>query len=141
MNNISKVGGSPTTPLGEELRQTDGAIQSSPSTHEYTREVMGIVDGVDSDLARWITAHEISGRSILGGRWIELSHSAREIAERWGTVPIGATLRVIIHGPGEGVSASATIVDTEGKGADEPHYSNEAEQGLYAIFAPGIGIG
>lgn len=134
---IGKVGGSSITGIGEDMRRADSAIQGQPSNHEQTRQLIGIVDSVDTTLARWVTAHEPTGKTILSGRWIELSHSAREIAERWGTVPIGATLRVTLLGPGDGVSASATIVDTEGKGANEPIYANEATQGLFALFAPG----
>lgn len=137
---ISSVGGSPITGLGESLRSADRLTQAGPAAHENIREVMGVVDGVNPDLARWITAHEANGKTLFKGQWIELNHSAREIAERWGTVPIGAMIRVTIYGPGDGVSASATIIDAEGKGADEPHYANEAEQGLYAVFAPGSSL-
>lgn len=138
---ISKVGGSPVTEYGEEQRSNSSGILSGPSMHEQVRQVDGIVDSVHPDMARWVTAHEPSGKMIYGGQAIELTHSAREIAEKYGTVPIGTTIKVTIYGPGDGVSASATIVDTEGKGPDEPYYSNEAEQGLYAVFAPGIGTG
>ena len=141
MSGISRVGGSPITGLGEEMRQNDNVTAGRPGLHEMTRQVIGIVDSVDDKYARWVTAHEPDGKVILAGAFIELNHSAREIAERYGTVPVGTMLRVTIYGPGDGVSASATIIDTEGKGADEPFYSNDAEQGLYAVFAPGIGVG
>jgi hypothetical protein len=138
---VSRVGGSPITGLGEDMRQNDGAMTSRPGLHEMTRQIIGIVDAVDDTYARWVTAHEPTGKTILAGRWIELNHSAREIAERYGTVPVGTMIRVTVYGPGDGVSASATIIDTEGKGADEPHYSNDAEQGMYAVFCPGSSIG
>lgn len=138
---ISKPGSSPITELGEELRQNDNHTTGRPGLHEMTRQVVGIVDSVDDTHARWVTAHEPSGKLILNGGWIELNHSAREIAERYGTVPVGTMLRITVYGPGDGITANATIIDTEGNGADEPHYSNDADRGLYEIFSPGIGIG
>jgi hypothetical protein len=57
-----------------------------------------------------------------------------------GTVRVGFRVRVSYSGP-SGSGADAFIVGAENQDVTEPYQSNEAARGLFAIFAPGIGIG
>lgn len=137
---ISRVGGSPTTGLGESFRQTDSAFSALPGPQEQTRQEVGIVDTVHPSLPRLVKAHSQNGGAIAGGSWIELNHSADEIAEKYGTVRVGFKIRVLLTGSLGGNSANATIIGTEDQSLSDPPIPNEVDQGLFAIFAPGIGI-
>jgi len=139
-------GSAAVTSLGEADRQLQGALGAT-SLHEQTRTVLGIVHkwGPEADppeSAQRVQAHQIDGSPIVSEEyWIQLIHSAQEIAEKWGTVRVGFKLSVTIVGPGSGQSASGSIIGGEDCNLDETVVPNEAEQGLYAIFAPGTGVG
>lgn len=137
---ISGVQITPTTSQGEIQRKTERAIASFPGLHEGVRRTTGVINKVHPEKPRLIKAYDLQGSAIAGNSWIELNHSAQEIAERWGTVRIGFRVRVTFAGP-SGASADAMIVGTEGQDINDLLEANEAEQGLYAVFSPGIGIG
>lgn len=137
---ISGVQITPTTSQGEAQRKVESAVASFPGLHEGTRRSVGIVNKVNPNKPRLIKAHAMDGTPLANNNWIELNHSAQEIAERWGTVRIGFRVRVTFTGP-SGASADAGIIGTEGQDVNDPFIPNEAQQGLYAVFAPGIGIG
>lgn len=137
---ISGVQIAPTTSQGESARTTERAVAGFPGLDDGVRRVMGIIKAAHPERPRLVKAYALDGTPIANGSWIELVHSAQEIAERWGTVRIGFRVRVLYTGP-EGSGADGIIVGTEGQDIHEGPIPNEAQQGLYAIFAPGIGIG
>lgn len=130
----------PTTLHGEVQRQTDGAISAFPGIGEGSRQATGIIKKIHPDRPRLIKAYADDGTPLANDSWIELNHSAQEIAERWGTVRLGFRVRVTFAGP-SGAGADATIIGAEQESVSEPHIPNEAARGLFAIFAPGIGVG
>ena len=136
---ISEVGGSPTTSYGEQSRQVDSYIQGSPTSSEQTRQIMGVVGEIHPTNPRFVTAYTPDGAIIAEGGWVELNHSADEIAERFGTIRAGFKLRVTIWGAGTGNAANASIIGTEDSAISEPYTDNEIDQSLYAIFAAGSG--
>jgi hypothetical protein len=138
---IGSAGGCSTTGVGEDLRQLDTSVQSFPSSSEQTRQIVGVVGEVHPENPRFVKAYEPSGAMICEGNWIELNHSADELAERYGTVRAGFKLRVTIWGAGTGIAGNAIIIGTEDSFISEPYTNNEVEQGLYQIFNPGIGVG
>lgn len=137
---ISGVKIAPTNSFGEQTRKTERAIASVPGSHEAVRRATGVINRIHPKRPRLIKAHGLDGTTLANDAWIELNHSAQEIAERWGTVRIGFRVRVTYSGPA-GASADATILGSEGQDIDESFIPNEAQQGLYAVFAPGVGIG
>lgn len=130
----------PTTGFAEQHRQTEAAISSYPGLHEGIREAFGTITEVHPEKPM-IVAHDDSGSKISNGSFIPLAHGTLEIAERWGTIRRGMRIRVQYSGP-DGSNSFATIIGLEGeRNVNTPFESNEAEQGLSKIFAPGIGIG
>lgn len=136
---IGGVYSSPTTTYAEKQRSTDQAISSYPGAHEGVHRTTGIVNKIHPERPRLIKAHGRDGSPISNNQWIELNHSAQEIAERWGTVRIGFRVRVTYSGPA-GSSADAVIIGSEGQDVNDPYIPNEAQQGVAFIFAPGIGV-
>jgi hypothetical protein len=138
---ISRVHITPTTKHAENQRQVDSSVGGMAGPHEQQRRTIGIITKVHPDKPRLIKARSsIDSTPLANNAWIELNHSAQEIAERWGTVRVGFRVRVTFSGP-SGAGADASIVGVEQQDVTEPVQSNEAARGLFAIFSPGIGIG
>ena len=135
---ISRVGGSSITGLGEDLRGLDHSVTGMPGPQETTTQIFGIVDEINPTYPRLVKAHDVNGNAIINREsWIELNHSPSEIAEKWGQVRLGFTLRVAVTGIGQGVSANATIIGVEGETVKDPPIENDSQRGLYWIFNPG----
>lgn len=126
-----------TTRQAEQQRQSDNAIGLLPDAQDGVRKVVGIVSKVNEERPRLVKANSIDGSPIANGGWIELNHSADEIAERWGTIRSGFLVRVTVSGP-DGGGADAIIIGTEGHDVAEPPVLNDAERGLFLIFPPGM---
>jgi hypothetical protein len=128
---------SPITSTGEKLRlNTSEQVGSSSQLHRAT----GIVSRVHNTKPRLVVAYDENDQSPLAnGDWIVLNHSAQEIAERWGTIRPGFRIQVTFMGP-SGAKADATIIGTENQTTEEPPVANEIARGLFALFAPGIGV-
>jgi hypothetical protein len=134
---ISRVVMTPTTKHAENQRQVSNAIGGLPGPHEQQKRTIGIINSIHPNIPRFVKANSaLDGTPLANGAWIELNHSAQEIAERWGTVRVGFKIRVSFAGPA-GAGADASIISTENIKLTEPHQPNEAERGLFAIFAPG----
>lgn len=137
---ISKVI-TPTTKTGESNRQSESTMNAFPGVHEQVRTTIGVVTQIHPEKSRFVKAYsKYDGATLANGDWIELNHSAQEIAERWGTVRRGFKIKVSYTGP-SGAGADGTIIGTEKQDIEEPPQPNEAARGMYAIFTPGIGIG
>lgn len=133
-------GNASITSQGEISRQTNTIAGAAP-TYNQTETVIGIIHQINEQAPRLVKAHDQDGFTLACDNWIELNHSAREIAERWGTVRVGFRVRVSLTGIAGGKKASAIIIGEENEDTTEPGQPNEAERGLYAIFCPGIGVG
>jgi hypothetical protein len=133
---ISNIHTSPTNNYTENARKVDLSTLSSTSQNSNNQKITGIVNEVHPKNPRFIKAYSSNGAMISDGKWIELTHLAQEIAERWGTVRVGFEVKVNISGP-NGVGSDAYIIGSETQSIDSAHIPNEAEQGLYYIFCPG----
>jgi hypothetical protein len=131
----------PTTKYGEEVRRIDAAVDALPGAHEQLRRSIGIVRKVHEQYARLVKATDAYDGSILAnGEWITLNHTAQEIAERWGTIQIGFKIQLTMSGPA-GETVDAKVIGESAVSTTELHVPNSVARGLFAIFAPGIGIG
>jgi hypothetical protein len=124
------------TSLNESNRQQEGT-SGFTGPQDRINIVTGIIHEVNSNFLRFVKVHDTTGLKIAGDNWIELSHSAQEIAERWGTVRVGFKVRVIVAGINGSNGASATIIGTEVDKVDEPPTPNSSERGLFSIFRQG----
>lgn len=129
---ISKVKAA-TTLNGEMERQLTQDIGAAPGITEGARSEMGTISKVHPNYPRLVKAYADDGTPLANDSWIELNHSAQEIAERWGTVRLGFRVRVNFTGPA-GSSADASIIGAEQESVREPHVNNTATRGLWAIF-------
>ncbi len=127
-----------TTRQAERQRQDENAIGLLPDAQDGVRKVVGVISKVNEEKPRLVKANSIDGSPIANGGWIELNHSADEIAERWGTVRTGFRIRATVSGP-DGSGADAVIIGVEGQDVIEPVVLNDSERGLFAIFPPGVG--
>jgi len=130
----------PTTSHRENQRKISSGMSSIPGLNEGVRSVSGTIRQIHEEKPRLVKAYGDDGAPIADDNWIELNHSAQEIAEKWGTVRMGFRVRVSFIGPA-GASANATIIGVEQEDVKEPHIPNEVSRGMYALFAPGIGVG
>lgn len=136
---ISRVFINPTTSHAETQRSTNNSISSMAGPHEQTKKATGRIVRLHPDKPRLVKINALDGTPLANGSWVELNHSAQEIAERWGTVRTGFRVRVHFSGP-SGAGADATIIGTEGKDVTEPSQPNDVARGLFAAFPPGIGL-
>lgn len=134
---LSKVFVGPITSIGETQRQQELDKTASPSLFETIRETEAVINEVHEDLLL-IKAYEAdSGSVVANNRWIPLSHSPQEIAERFGTIRPGMVVKVSYQGA-DGLNARASIVYNEQEKTGEEEFSlNEIETGLFEIFKPG----
>ena len=137
---ISRVVMTPTTSHAENQRQVSNNLGGMPGPHQQQKRTSGTIIKIHPEKPRLIKANASDGTPLANGQWIELNHSAQEIVERWGTIRVGFSVRVTFSGP-SGAGADATVVSAEDQDLNEAHQPNEAARGMYAIFAPGIGVG
>ena len=130
----------PTTHHGEERRQINASLNAIPSVSEQNQRISGVITKIHPEEGGWVKVRAIDGTPVANNNWIELNHSTDEIVDRWGTVQIGMKVRVAYSGP-DGAGADCTIIGKRERNPTNPHLPNAASQGLYAIFAPGIGLG
>jgi len=117
----------------EKQRQLEHAVGAAPGVGGGAGKGVGTINTLHDEKPRLVKAHDDDGVPLANGNWIELNHSAQEITERWGTVREGFRIRVSFTGA-VGTSADGTIIGAENEDALEPHVSNEASVGLWAIF-------
>lgn len=125
-----------TTLRGEKNRKTENEVSSDFSV---VRTTYGIVSAVHPERVL-IRAISSDGSPLIGDNWIPLSHSPREIAERFGTVQKKMIVMIQYSGVGED-RAVATIVRESGEEIANLQEENKLQRGLFKIFAPGIGLG
>jgi len=131
----------PTNSFVQQQKDTDASVNSFPGSIAGIRSAMGQVTEVHPEKAKLVKAVDIyDGSPIADGGWIELDHSPQEIAEKWGTVKVGFRIRTLYTGS-NGEGCSGTITGTLEDSVQSVKVANTAARGLFAIFAPGIGIG
>lgn len=118
---------------GEAQRQAEQDMGAASTAESATHRGIGTVSTIHPDKPRLVLAHDDDGSVLANGNWIQLNHSAQEIAERWGTVRVGFRIRASWTGPA-GVATEATIIGVENEDVRESHVPNEASVGLWAIF-------
>jgi hypothetical protein len=139
---ISGVEQAPVTSRGQKDKDTEQSVASYPGIHEGIRQAFGFISKVHKEKP-FIKAIDDQGQEMAGGRWIPLNHSVQKIAEDFGEIGQRGRLRVLVtfSGP-DGAGANATVIGDEGeKDGNKKRLPNRVSQGLYRIFAPGIGIG
>lgn len=131
----------PTNVINEDQHRLERAQLAFPGLLDGAKRTTGIIKEINSESPRLVRAYdEEDGTVLCDGKWIELNHSAQEIAEKWGKVQVGFKVRVTYYGP-SGSGADATIIAKQNDDIQEPGIENDVARGLYAVFAPGIGIG
>lgn len=134
---LSKVFVGPITSIGEAKRGQELDKTASPSLFETVREIEAVVSEIHEDLLL-VKAYEANtGSVVANNKWIPLSHSPQEIAERFGTIRPGMTVKVSYQGA-DGMNARASVVYNEQEKTGEEEFAlNEIETGLFEIFKPG----
>jgi len=136
---VSKVSAAIT--IGGEISRQRQADIDTPDLEGQNKTVYGKITKVDKDQALVYVDSLYGDSKVANGRAIPINHSPREIAERWGKVKKGMIVLVQYTGP-TGADASATIIKERGEDMVETKQEeNSISQGLYRVFAPGIGIG
>jgi len=109
---VSKVFNGPITSIGEDQRQESIDKAASPSLFETVREVDAVIKEVHEKKLLVKVYATGSAAVVANNQWIPLSHSPQEIAERFGTIRVGMTVRVSYQGP-SGLNARAVVVLNE----------------------------
>lgn len=138
MSTGSTAKGRAATNIGtENKRIADISSIGQPGMAGGVRIAYATITKVDAEKAL-IKANEIGTNSPIGsGRWIPLSHSVKEIAERWGKLRKGFTVLVQYTGPDGSNSVATIIKDEYDHITDTDREENTMSQGCYRIFAPG----
>lgn len=124
------------TSTGERSRQN--ASDSPDSELERIRIEMGEISEVHTQQTL-IRAIASNGSPLANGNWIPMSHSPREISERFGTIQ--KRMGVVVYFSGTGNNAIATIIREVGEKIADIQEENKLKRGLYRIMAPGVGFG
>ena len=131
----------PTTVRGEEARKASTKMAGELGAPRGVRIAYGRITKVHNEKALIKAVEVLDNSPAANGKWMVLAHSPREIAERWGEVKRGWIVSIQYTGA-DGSNALATIIKESGESiSDAGLEENKMEQGLFRIFAPGIGIG
>lgn len=138
MMKISKVIPGASTILGEEKRKDVAGELSTPSLADAPKTLIGTIYKVHDQYPLVKVYDSVDGTVVANDKWIPLSHSPREVAERFGTIRVGMKTSVTCYGP-NGLNAFAYIIMEENEEIGEEEFvENEMETGLWEIFKPGI---
>ena len=105
---ITNIHSSPTNNYTEQQRKVDLSTISS-SHQSIINRITGTVSEVHPNNPRFVKAYSSNGAMVADGKWIELTHSAQEIAERWGMIRPGFEIKITYTGP-SGVGADAYVM-------------------------------
>lgn len=130
----------PATNMGEDNRQTDQNIHSSPGASTQTNERWCLIYKIDKENSLVQLVDAKTKKIAFGGKWVEIV-DADSIVDRYGQLQKGMLVRALYTGVG-GQNVMAQI---EGRPGSKPtrvrRENNKHKMSWYRIAPPGMGVG